>query len=79
MLTLILLIATIVVFNLFYLSIKSLILGTKCVLQHQDLQMFGLNLNKYEFFYPLKVVNRGSETQLQVGKNLNNLTLRDKV
>ena len=32
---------TIIVLNLFYLLIKSLF-------KHQDLQMFGLNLNKYE-------------------------------
>ena len=31
--------------------------------------MFGYKLNKYEYFYPLEVVGRGSETQLQVGKN----------
>ena len=35
-LNLILLIMTIVVFNLFYLLIRSLILETKCVFQHQD-------------------------------------------
>ena len=34
--------------------------------------MFGLKLNKYEYFNPLEVVGRGSETQLQVGDNLNN-------
>ena len=27
-------------------------------------------------FHPLEVVDRGSETQLQVGKNLNYLTFR---
>ena len=47
-LTLMLLITTIVVFNLFYLPIKSLILGTKCVFKHQDLQRICLKLNKYE-------------------------------
>ena len=36
--------------------------------------MFGLKLNKYEYFYPLEVVGRGSETQLQRGKNLNKIT-----
>ena len=46
--TLILLIMTIVVFNLFYFLIKSLMLGTKCVLKHQDLQLIDLKLNKYE-------------------------------
>ena len=29
-------------------------------------------------FQPLEVVGRGSETQLQVGENLNNLTQRGK-
>ena len=38
--------------------------------EHEDLQMFDLKLNKYEVFLkPLEVV--GSETQLQVGENLN--------
>ena len=41
-LTLNTLMATIVVFNPFYLPIKSLLLGTKCVFKHQDLQMFDL-------------------------------------
>ena len=36
---------------------------------HKDLQMFGLKLIKYEYFDPLKVVCRRSETQLQVGEN----------
>ena len=35
--------------------------------------MFGLKLNKYEWFYPLVVVGHGSETQLQVGENFNHL------
>ena len=42
-------------FNLFYLSIKSLILGKKCVFKHQDLQMFGLKLKKESNFHPLEV------------------------
>ena len=34
--------------------------------------MFGLKLNKYvRNSHPLGVVGRGSETQLQVGENLN--------
>ena len=37
---------TIVVSNPFYLPIKSLLLVMKCVFQRQDLQMFGLKLNK---------------------------------
>ena len=36
--------------------------------------MFGLKLNKYENFQPLEVVDRGSETQLEVGENLNRFT-----
>ena len=37
--------------------------------------MFGLKLNKYmRNFHPLEVVGRGSETQLQVGENLNKIT-----
>ena len=30
-------------------------------------------------FYPFEIVNRGSETQLRVGENLNKLTLQEKV
>ena len=46
----------------FYLPIKSLLLKTKCVFKHQDLQIFSLILNKYElFFTPFEVVDRGSK------------------
>ena len=38
--------------------------------------MFGLKINKYDFFYPLEVVGRGSETQLQEGQNLNDVIQR---
>ena len=38
----------IVIFNPFYQPFKSHLLGTKCVLKHQDLQIFGLQLSKYE-------------------------------
>ena len=34
--------------------------------------MFGLKLNMSNF-YPIEVVGRGSETQLQVGGNLNEI------
>ena len=61
---------TIVVFNVFFVGGNSLLLRTKYVCD-QDLQLFGLNLNKFEYFYPLGVVGRGSETQLQMGENLN--------
>ena len=46
--------------------------------KHQDLQMLGVKSSTYEYFQPLKVVDRGSETQLQVAENLNNLTKTDK-
>ena len=46
----------------------------KSVSTSQDLQIFDLKLNKYEYFHPLQVVGRDSETQLQVGENLNYLT-----
>ena len=52
---------TIVVFNLFYLSIKSLISGTKCVFIHQDLQRVHLKLCVImSNFYPLEVLGRGT-------------------
>ena len=38
--------------------------------KHQDLQICVLKLNKYEYYQPLEVVARGSETQLQVAENL---------
>ena len=37
-------------FDMFCRSIKSLLLGMKCVFKHQDSQMFGLKINKYELF-----------------------------
>ena len=46
----------------------------KCVFKPQVLQMFCLKFNKYEYFQPLEVVDRGSETQPQVVENLNKLT-----
>ena len=46
-------------------------MGKECVLKNQDLIKFGFKLNKY--FHPLEVVGRDSETQLQVGDNLNYL------
>ena len=39
---------TIIFFSLFYRHIKSLILGLKCVFEHENLQMFGPKLNNYE-------------------------------
>ena len=38
--------------------------------------MFGHKLNNVSTFHPLEVVGRGSETQLQVGENLNKITLQ---
>ena len=46
------------------------------MLIHQDLQMFSLKLNKYSNFQPLEVVDRGSETQLEVGGNLDQIKER---
>ena len=73
-LTLILLITTIVVFDLFYDSTKSLLLGMKCVSEDQDLQYLRLNKTNISDFQPLEIVGRRSETQLRVDENLNNLT-----
>ena len=42
--------------------------------KHQDLQMIDLKLNILSNFHLLEVVDRGSETQLQVGENLYKLT-----
>ena len=42
--------------------------------KHRDLQMFGLKLDNMSNFHPLEVVDRGSETQLQVSENLNEIT-----
>ena len=69
--------SAIVVFNPFHQSIKSPLLGMKCVLKQKDLQMFELKLNKYHFC-PLEVVGRGSETQIQVGENINEIPWRVK-
>ena len=38
--------------------------------------MFGLKLNIFGNFHQLEVVGRGSETQLQVGENLNTIPWR---
>ena len=45
--------------------------------KHKDFQMLGLKLKIYiSNFHPLKVVGRCSETQLQVGENLDEITWR---
>ena len=61
---------TIVVFNLFYHQVKSELLRTKCMFKHQELQMIGLKVNKINMsnVHLLEVVDRGSETELQVGE-----------
>ena len=41
--------------------------------KHQDWQIFVLKFNKSNF-HPLQIVSRGSETQLQVGGDLNSIT-----
>ena len=41
--------------------------------KHQVSQMFDLKLKKMRNFHPFEVVGRGSETQLQMGENLNKL------
>ena len=46
--------------------------------KHQDLQMFGPELNYMSNFLPLEVVGRGSETQLKVCGNLYKITWREK-
>ena len=45
-------------------SVLLLLLGIKCVSKHQDFQIFVLKLKNMSNFQPLKVVDRGSETQL---------------
>ena len=67
-LTLILLITAIVVFNLFYSSTKLLLLGMKCVSNIKISKYFCSNLKQMHNFHPLEVVVR--ETQLQVVENL---------
>ena len=42
----------------------------KCVLKHQDLQIFGLNMHTYiSNWQQFEVVGRGGETILYVGEN----------
>ena len=47
-LTLSVLITTILVYNPFYYPSNLLLLETKCVLKHQELQKFGIKVNKYD-------------------------------
>ena len=39
-------------------------------INQQDLKIINLHFIKYDFFHPLEVVDRASETQLQVGESL---------
>ena len=51
-----------------------MLLDMKCMFKYQDLQIFCVKSNKYiSNFQTLEVVGRGSETQPQVGENLNHL------
>ena len=43
----------------------------KCIFTRQNLQIFVLNMS---IFYPLVVVGRGGETQLQMDEKLNWIT-----
>ena len=36
--------------------------------------MFGLKIDKYDYFHPLEVASCGTETQFHVGGNLNYIT-----
>ena len=67
---------TIVVFSPSYCPIERLLLVTKWLFKHHDLQICGLKLNKINMsnFQPLEVVDRGSYTQPRVVENLNKLT-----
>ena len=44
--------------------------------KHQDLQMFSLKLNEYEYFHPLEVVGRGREWRAVCNRGLQNNTRR---
>ena len=46
----------------------------KWVFKYLDLQMFGLQLTNMSTFHPFEVVGLCSETQLQVGENLNKIS-----
>ena len=41
--------------------------------RQNNVQKLCINSNKYDEFQPLEFVGRASETQLQVGENLNDL------
>ena len=59
-------------FNRFYYPVKSLLLGGNelCVHAIEICKCLVSNSTNTSNFHPLEVVDRGSETQLQVGENL---------
>ena len=50
----------------------------KCDINQQDLKTFDLHLSNLNNFHSLEIVDRVSETQLQVGENLNLIIWRLK-
>ena len=54
-------------FKLFYLSIKSLLLGMKWAFNTKICKCLVSYKANMSNFHPLEVVDRGSETQLKVG------------
>ena len=60
-----------VVFNPFYKPIKSLILGKNVCLKIKIFKCLVSKLTNISNCHPFDVVGRGSETQLQMGENLN--------
>ena len=61
-----------VAFNLCYYQARSHLLGTIRAFKHQDLQMFGRNLSKCEYYiHALDVVSRYRDPQLQISGKLN--------
>ena len=51
-------------------------LNIKCYINQQDLKTVDLHFAKLNFFHSLEVVDRVSETQLQVGENYNKIIWR---
>ena len=75
-LTLSLLSATIVVFNVL-LQVNSEFLGMKCVFKHQDLQMFGFLIKlkiTMLIFHPFEFVSHGFSKEIQEDENLNKIS-----
>ena len=50
----------------FYLLIKSLLLGIKCMFYHPKLHIFGPKKTNMSYFHPFEAAGHDSETQLQV-------------